>query len=584
VRGGQPGRLTAAAAQAVALAASLLIAQPAAAQPFERPAQERRPLPRFEEPDAAKPELTVPELPAPDASLVGGPRVVVRSFEIEGSTVFTPEQLQAVVEPYVGREIGSEDLVAVRDALTRLYVDRGYVSSGAEIPDQDLADGSVRIRIVEGRLTGIEIEGARHFRPERLRRRVALGASTPLEVSRLEEALQILQQDPLIERVNARLRPGERPGEAVLEVNVEEARPWRLALEANNWANPAFGGYQGEASGGHANLLGFGDSLASRVRVAEGLVEVEGGYEVPVTARGTLLRVGGEWSDSKIVEDPFDELDIRTRYHSVRIGAEQPLYRTLATDLRVGVLGEWRRAKTEICVFEDVLGGCDPFAFPGSGADEDDGKTTVSVLRLSQELVRRDRNQVIAARSLLSIGLGILGATDQDLGPSELGVSNLRHPDGQFVAWLAQVQWARRFEPWGIEAIARVDAQVASDALPSLERFPVGGHLSVRGYRENQIVRDQGVVTSLEVRIPVWLFEGRVGALALAPFADFGHATNRRNPTPDPENLASVGIGLRWAFGAAEAELYWGHPLVGVDDSGDLQDDGVQFRVGVRVF
>ena len=142
----------------------------------------------------------------------------------------------------------------------------------------------------------------------------------------------------------------------------------------------------------------------------------------------------------------------------------------------------------------------------------------------------------------------------------------------------------RRFQPWGVRAIARVDAQLASDTLPSLERFPLGGHLSVRGYRENQIVRDRGVVTSLELRVPVWPFEGRVGAFQLAPFADYGHATNRRNPTPSPKDLASVGIGLLWALGPVEAEIYWGHQLVNVDTSGDLQDDGVQFRVGVRVF
>ena len=123
-----------------------------------------------------------------------------------------------------------------------------------------------------------------------------------------------------------------------------------------------------------------------------------------------------------------------------------------------------------------------------------------------------------------------------------------------------------------------------ASGISTIERFPVGGHLSVRGYRENQIVRDQGVVTSLEVRVPVPILEGRIGAIQLAPFVDYGYASNRRNPTPDPDDLASVGIGLRWALGPAEAELYWGHGLVGVDTSGDLQDDGVQFRVGVRAF
>ena len=568
----------------LAAAAAAAAAEPATAQPFERPAQERPELPAFEAPPGKRPEIELPDLPAPEPDATGGPRILVRAFEIEGSTVFGDEELQPLLAPWIGREVDSEDLLAIRDAITELYVEHGHVNSGAVIPDQDPTDGVIRIRVVEGRISAIEIEGARYYRASRLERRVALGAATPLDVVKLEEALQILQQDPRIERVHARLRPGEAPGDAVLEVRVEEARPWRLDLEADNYANPAFGGYQGEAHFGDENLLGFGDAIGGRFRVADGILYVSGGYDFPVSARGTLLRIGGEWSDSKIVEDPFSELDIETRYGSVRIGGEHPVYRTLHTSVRLGLTGEWRRARTRICAFEDILGGCDPFAFPGSGAQPGDGKTTVSVLRLSQELVRRDQNQVIAARSMLSIGLPILGAADRDIPASALGVGGLRQPDGEFVAWLAQLQWVRRFEPWGLQAILRVDSQLASDALPSLERFPIGGHLSVRGYRENQLVRDQGVVASLEVRVPFLPFEGRAGLFQLAPFADFGHATNRRNPTPDPENLASVGIGLLWGLGPVEASITWGHQLVNVDTSGDLQDDGIQFRVGVRVF
>ena len=565
-------------------AAAATAAGPALAQPFDRPAQERPPLPSYEEPPEARPQLELPELPEPEPAIPGGPRVLLRAVEIEGSTVFDEQDFGPLMAPWIGREISSEDLVALRDAITGLYVEHGYLNSGALVPDQDLADGVVVIRVVEGRLANVEVSGTRHYRPSVLARRVELGAAAPLDVAKLEESLQILQQDPRIERVHARLRPGEAPGDAVLELRVEEARRWLLELGADNWANPAFGGAQGEVHARDENVLGFGDALGARFRIAEGIWRVDGGYDFPVSARGTLLHVGGELSDSKIVEEPFSELDIETRYRSVQIRVEHPVVRTLNTQLRLGLAGDWRRARTQICAFEDILGGCDPFAFPGSGADTDDGRTTVSALRMTQELVRRDLDQVIAARSMLSIGLPILGASDRDIPASAIGLADLRQPDGQFVAWLAQLQWARRFEPWGVQAIFRVDAQLASDTLPSLERFPLGGHLSVRGYRENQLVRDQGVVTSLEVRVPVSPWEGRLGLFQLAPFVDFGHATNRRNPTPKPENLASIGIGLLWGLGPVDASIYWGHGFEKVDTSGDLQDDGVQFRVGVRVF
>jgi hemolysin activation/secretion protein len=556
----------------VSLLGALLAAGPATGQAVDRPAQERLPLPDFEEPEEERPQLLPPLAPPEPAApgLPGGPRFFVRSYRIFGNSVFTAEDFQPVLDPYLGREISSEELVALRNAITRLYVDHGYLNSGAVIPDQDLEDGVVEVRIIEGSLIEIEVSGTERFRPGWLRKRVALGAATPLDVKALEESLEILQQDPRIRRVNARLLPGERPGEAVLQVSVEEERPYRLDLEANSFAPPAFGGYQGQLLAAHENLLGFGDTLGFRFRGAEGLLRLDGQYEFPLDARGTQLLLRGEWSTTEIVEDSLAPLGIETDYVAGRIGIEHPVYRSLGTTVTLGLLADWRRATT--CGFADLVGFCDPLSAPSSGAVR--GRTTVSVLRLTQNLLRRDRNQVIAARSMFSLGLPILGARSGGVDP-----------DGQFFAWLGQFQWARRYGSWGVQTIFRTDVQLSNDTLPSLERFPIGGHLSVRGYRENQLVRDQGVVASLEVRVPVWKHEGGRPLVELAPFFDVGYSKARELSTPPPDTLPSVGIGLRLTpLRNLSAQLYWGYQIQKVRSSGDIQDDGIQFRVTWNAF
>jgi hemolysin activation/secretion protein len=91
----------------------------------------------------------------------------------------------------------------LRDRLTLLYVDAGYLNSGAVLPDQDVAEGVVEFHIVEGRLTDLRVEGNRWFRTGYLERRIRRGAHTPLDVADLENELQLLQQDPRIRRVDA---------------------------------------------------------------------------------------------------------------------------------------------------------------------------------------------------------------------------------------------------------------------------------------------------------------------------------------------------------------------------------------------
>ena len=130
--------------------------------------------------------------------------------------------------------------------------------------------------------------------------------------------------------------------------------------------------------------------------------------------------------------------------------------------------------------------------------------------------------------------------------------------------------------------IARLDAQLALDPLLPLEQFAVGGHATVRGYRENRFVRDNGWVGSLEFRVPIWRRSSGRTVLELAPFYDYGRSWNRDRPTPQPEVLESAGLGLIAPISAMfYAEVYWGHALSDVPDISDehnLQDDGLHFR------
>jgi len=67
--------------------------------------------------------------------------VFVREIRVTGNTVFTPAELTEVTDSYVNRALTVEDLEALRLALTRYYVTRGYVNSGAIIPDQTVTEG-----------------------------------------------------------------------------------------------------------------------------------------------------------------------------------------------------------------------------------------------------------------------------------------------------------------------------------------------------------------------------------------------------------------------------------------------------------
>ena len=193
-----------------------------ATAPDLRPRRPFEGLPlRREEPLKPKPPPLEPAEPAPPPETqerLPVVRVFVREYRFSGHSVFTTQELQTVAAPYVNREVTTEDLESLRNAVTLLYIQRGYVTSGAILPNiRPLTEGIVLIQIIEGKLSEINVEGARWLWPSYYQRRLALSAGPPVNIYNLQERLQLLQQDPRVQRINAELRRGAVSGESESE-------------------------------------------------------------------------------------------------------------------------------------------------------------------------------------------------------------------------------------------------------------------------------------------------------------------------------------------------------------------------------
>jgi hemolysin activation/secretion protein len=557
----------------------------------ERPGFERLPPPEYQVPEQV-PSLKLPPAPAPreEKRLSGAPQVYVRKFRITGVTVFTEGDLAAITAPYEDRKITSEELQELRKKLTLHYVNKGYINSGAVIPDQEVTDNIIEIQVIEGHLTWIEIHGDPWLRPGYVRQRIALDTGPPLNIKRLQDRLLILQQNPLIERLDAELGPGAAPGEGLLKVEVEEARPYEVGIGYDNHRSPSIGAERFQIWGALHNLTGWGDELEVQYGLTEGLDDISVSYTAPFTVYDTSLSLWFQRSDAAIVEDPFSQLDTESESETYGIELRQPFYFTPYHTLAATFSFERRNSLTTL------FGEPFPFSLGVPVAGDDVGESDVAPLRFGLDWLHRSQDQVIAARTTFSFGLDVLGATSNE--PDANGrFANCPFsdicPDGQFFAWLGQFQWARRLRFWESELLFRTDLQIAGDPLLPLEKFSVGGARSVRGYRENQFVRDNGWSSSLEWRVPVFRLpipylttRSDEGTVQIAPFFDIGRSWDTDTDTVEAEMLYSIGLGVRWdPTRNIHAELYWGEALTPVENpSDDLQDAGIHFQVLARLF
>jgi len=538
----------------------------AGVQQKQRPLQEEFPVEDDLEPRQASPLVLPPLEPRQESDRLSPQlRVYVQAFRLEGNQVFSDAELGEIAAPFEGRVITAAELQQLRNAISVFYLNQGYINSGAVIPDQKIEGDIITLQIIEGELTRVEIAGNKRLRDGYIESRLLRGAGEPLNIAGLENTLKILQQNPLIERLNAELRPGDRRGESALMVQVEEGRPGHVDIALNNHRPPSVGAEQLEVDATLYSLTGNGDPFTAYLGHTEGLDDVFLSYQLPVNSRDTRLGVYFEYTESEVIEDPFDDLDIESDAKTWGFSVTHPLRKTLNGHLIGDVSLEKRSSNTTL------LGV--PFSFV-EGADN--GRTDVAPLRLSIDWLKRDMNSVFAARSIVTVGLDALGATKNSDGP-----------DGQFIAWAGQLQWVRRLGK-SYQAILRASAQRSNQALLPMEKFVVGGHDTVRGYRENQLVRDNGYIASAELRMPLFQGDATQARWQIAPFIDHGKAWEEERDTLSPRDITSAGVVLRWQpTRRLQASVTAAHAFENidrVDQDRDLQDRGINLLLRYRLY
>jgi hemolysin activation/secretion protein len=515
--------------------------------------------------------------------------VYVKKFNLDGNTVYSDDDLAFIVSPYEERDISSEELHEVKNKISQFYYINGYVNSGAIIPDQEVSDGHIKIKIIEGILPEISVSGNTWLRSEYIsgRLKIATGdGKAPLNINVLQDRLKIIKQDPIVENINAYLSPGLKLGEAELEVSVKEARPYFFNFEFSNSNSPSVGAYRGDFIFEHINLTGFGDRIRVKYGVTEGLDTYASKYVFPLNRWGTTFSLIADRSKSDVIIEPFNVLRICGDTTTLGFGLKHPFYKTVASEFIMGLNFERHKSNTYIDTDTNI-------SFT-SGVYH--GESNVSVVSFSQEWIQKSLTQVIAARSTISLGLDIFDSTHLPMEPDaeELlegkKIDNI--PTGSFATWLGQFQWINRIED--TQLITRLDVRLSDSPLLPIEKFAIGGRGTVRGYRENLMTPDNGIVASLEWRIPVGQFHipaltknQKMGVITLAPFFDYGWGGNTKTQQPDPKSISSIGLGARWQIcEKLYSEIYWGYALRDINDSTehDLQDEGIHFLITANAF
>ena len=484
-----------------------------------------------EEPAPVVIEDERPEIIVTEEEISG--KVYVERFVLRGVTEFEPETFVPFLSDYRNSELGIKEFNDIANAIQNFYRKNGYITTIVYIPVQRIADNTVEIRVIEGQVGQIKVEGAKYSDEEYLRERFQIREGDRIAYRDLVKRIRGLNAQP-DRTVKAIMLPGDLLETTDLVLKVDERSPHHVFIEYNNFGTRYSGKNRFTLGYTNNNLSGFDDIFSLRFERSD--MELMGGsvdYNFPFTPNGT--RFGGyvSYVDVNIGKE-FKPLNAEGRSLHGGIYVNHPFTsnkENFQGNFNVGF--DIKREKNYIL---NNVSSSDKLSVAKVGLSLD-WYDSMGRTFISQEI-----------HGGIPYLAGALGRKDPAASRIDAG--------GDFIK--GNVTLARRQNlPWSSFLLLTAKGQYTSDKLVSGEQFYIGGADTVRGYPELEYMGDYGYVANFELRTPAFIFPESFkitnerkplrDALQFVYFCDYGQAWLREPLVGEREtkSLWGAGVGLR---------------------------------------
>lgn len=486
-------------------------------------------------------------------------------IDVRGTTLLRADEVRGAVAPFEGRCLGIPQINEALEAITYSYVDKGYITARAYLPEQDIADRVLDISVVEGKLAGIRFNGERRPLWQAMVFPGVIGRATNLR--EIEQGLEMIRSMPAYE-VDMEISAGDEPGESILDIKAEADRLWTARLSANNQGNQTTGRYVSTLDLTYDNMIGMNDSWS--LHLGRGVKSYPFAFEdggannhslgLKVAVPYGLWQAKGSFRYAHYVTDtlgPITTVGTDGWTQTASVSLSRVLSR--GQDTKTSLTGriQWQNTVNRIAGIDII---------------RTSRAMTTARLDLAHERVIWDGR--FNARIGVEQGLNWWGAEDASAQPEGT-------PNAQFTLVDFEMRYAK---PWqtsigGLSYSGSIRGQWSDDLLYGGQRFGVGGVNTVRGAfttpqnisettpidpddpNSETVTKDYGVFSGPSGLIwrndlawtPQLSLPEYLGQLQLYGGLDAGVVYTNKFSNP----LVGSAIGVRLVGGRVSADLAW---------------------------
>lgn len=421
-------------------------------------------------------ELSAPSLPADESAAC----VQVQTIELSGASALSLRQRTQLLQPFVEQCLTANDLNRLLSDITNAYLSRGYVTTRAYLPPQDLKDGVLQIQVIEGRLESID--GGDLCSPLETLMSSPAKAGERLNLRELEQLIDQLSRLPS-RQVSIELSPGEEVGGSHVVLQGQKLKPWRVAFNRHNDGQRSTGEQQWGLNLAWDSPLGLADQLILR---GSGDT-VSDSYKHSATHGLSYSLPYGWWTFNYFYNHSY----YRTKTHAQdfsfvldgvsstqALNAERVLHRDAVSKTAFSVGLNHLRSRNYL----------------------DNQRLDVSSQRLTEQQLGINHGRRIGS-AFVNFDLGYqrgIGALDaQGAGRPRQG-----EPVARYNKYTLTASYLHPFQLLGerFSFDSLFSAQRSEDVLFSPQRLSLGGLYSIRGFKEQSVTGDSGYYLRNQLR------------------------------------------------------------------------------------
>jgi hemolysin activation/secretion protein len=506
--------------------------------------RQTQPLP----PALARPAAPLP-LPGgvPPAALRalpdGGRAIAVRQFALEGNRVIDSPTLLALLQSEQGKSLTLAQLDELAARITGHYRASGYFVARAYIPAQELSDGILTIRVVEGNYGRFILDNRSRVNDAVVQRLLDdIKGRDIVSLDTLERAMLIINDTPGARVVQADVMPGDQVGTSDFAI-ATEATPavagyilldnhgsaytgkQRLSFNAD-WQSPGGRGERLSASGmatRHGGLLNG--------RLAYSMLAAGDGSRAELALSRTTYELG----------DVYRALDATGTASAAEFSLSKPLKRTRKDSIDAGLSLAYKDLKDQIGSVGTSI-----------------GKRLTS---LNASLARRSEGSLLGlyGQSQCSASLTIGRLDFKDALAEALDAAGDATQGGYARLNLAALRTSVLPAQFTLSTGIKAQAALGKQKLDGVERMSVTGSGAVAAYPSGELSGDHAALLRAE------LARALPAQVSASVFADYGwaKAVNAAAGVDATRSLGDVGLGLSALRGGLLLKLQLAHRIGG---------------------